>query len=115
MTTVTETSFALDLQRIVDEIVKRFQPIRIILFGSHAHGIATSDSDIDLMVIMNVGEPTMHVAARIAAAIPHLHPIDVVVKTPAEIEEALHEGNVFETEVLREGIVLYEAKNDGVD
>lgn len=65
----------------MDEIVRRFQPLKIILFGSSAYNTATSDSDADLMVIMNVREHTTCVAARIAAAIPHPLPIDVVVRT----------------------------------
>lgn len=112
---MSNTTIADDLQKVVDEIVRRFQPLKIILFGSRAYDTATSDSDADLMVIMNVREPTTYVAARIAAAIPHPLPIDVVVKTPTEMEEALHQGNIFETEVLKRGIVLYEATNDGTD
>lgn len=115
MANMSKTAIAADLQKVVDEIVWRFQPLKIILFGSRAYDTPSSDSDVDLMVIMNVREPTMYVAARIAAAIPHPVPIDVVVKTPTEIEEALHQGNIFETEVLKRGIVLYEATNDGVD
>lgn len=115
MATMSNTIIADDLQKVVDEIVRRFQPLKIILFGSRAYGTATSNSDADLMVIMNVREPTTYVAARIAAAIPHPLSIDVVVKTPTEMEEALHQGNIFETEVLKRGILLYEATNDGMD
>lgn len=115
MATVTETAFAFDLQSIVDEIVKRFQPIKIVLFGSYADGTATRDSDVDLMVVINSEESTLHAAARIAAAIAHPLPVDVVVTTPDELKRALQQGYVFETEVLKRGIVLYEAENDRVD
>ena len=43
-------------QSILDEMVRRlvaeFQPEQIILFGSHAWGEPTEDSDIDLFVIV---------------------------------------------------------------
>ncbi len=44
-------------QSILDEMVRRlvaeFQPEKIILFGSHAWGEPTEDSDIDLFVIVS--------------------------------------------------------------
>lgn len=115
MPTVIETTVHPDIQKIVEEIVRHFQPLKIILFGSHACGTANVDSDVDLMIVMNTEEPTIHIAARIAASIPHLLPVDVVVKTPNELQMAIQQGNVFETEVLQRGIVLYEDKNNRVD
>ncbi|MCD6211638.1 MAG: nucleotidyltransferase domain-containing protein, partial [Sulfurovum sp.] len=35
---------------MVDRIVERFQPDKVILFGSHARGEADPDSDIDLLI-----------------------------------------------------------------
>ena len=40
------------VSRMVEEIVRRFQPLRIILFGSHARGEAGPESDIDLLVVL---------------------------------------------------------------
>ena len=39
------------LQVMTDRIVEQFDPLKIILFGSHARGDATADSDIDLLVV----------------------------------------------------------------
>lgn len=41
------------IQQMVDRIVTRFQPEKIILSGSHAGGQATPDSDVDLLVSWN--------------------------------------------------------------
>ena len=38
--------------QMVERIVKRFAPEKIILFGSHATGSAGPDSDVDLLVVM---------------------------------------------------------------
>jgi hypothetical protein len=38
------------IDRIVKRIVRKFQPERIILFGSQARGDAASDCDVDLLV-----------------------------------------------------------------
>ena len=37
---------------VVDAIVRRYHPTRVILFGSYAHGRPDADSDIDLLVVM---------------------------------------------------------------
>ncbi|HSN75706.1 MAG TPA: nucleotidyltransferase domain-containing protein [Anaerolineae bacterium] len=34
-------------------IARDFDPLRIILFGSHARGDSTPDSDIDLLVVLH--------------------------------------------------------------
>ncbi len=40
------------IRRVSDEIVRRFRPERIILFGSYAYGTPTEDSDVDLLVVL---------------------------------------------------------------
>jgi predicted nucleotidyltransferase len=40
------------LREITRRLVEQFQPEQVILFGSHAWGVPTHDSDIDLMVIV---------------------------------------------------------------
>lgn len=44
----------IDIEKIKPEIIERLKPLKpdkIILFGSHANGTATEDSDIDLFLI----------------------------------------------------------------
>jgi predicted nucleotidyltransferase len=41
-----------DIQKLVDQIVERFKPCRVILFGSYASGMPTADSDVDLLVVL---------------------------------------------------------------
>ncbi|MDO8631666.1 MAG: nucleotidyltransferase domain-containing protein, partial [Phycisphaerales bacterium] len=40
------------LKMISDRVIKAFDPLRLILFGSRARGTARADSDIDLLVVM---------------------------------------------------------------
>jgi predicted nucleotidyltransferase len=60
-----------DIRRVVQQIVERFNPQKVILFGSYASGRPTKDSDVDLLVVMDTDEEPIHAAARIAAAIDH--------------------------------------------
>jgi predicted nucleotidyltransferase len=70
---------------VTRQIVQQFDPHKVILFGSYAYGQPTPDSDVDLLVLMDTDEPPLHVAAKIAAMIEHPFPLDIVVRTPAEI------------------------------
>ena len=54
-----------DIQALADKIVHEFHPEKIILFGSHARGDATTDSDVDLMVIIASDEHPSRTAAEI--------------------------------------------------
>ncbi|MBM4035004.1 MAG: nucleotidyltransferase domain-containing protein [Planctomycetes bacterium] len=100
-----------DIKAIVRQIVSRFHPQKVILFGSYAYGEPTPHSDVDLLVIMETDENPLRTAGRVSAAIPHPFPIDILVETPRYFAEALAENDLFETKVVREGIVLYEAPN----
>ena len=43
------------IRRFAREVAERFQPDKIILFGSHAYGTPHADSDVDILVIMPAG------------------------------------------------------------
>ena len=97
------------------EIVRRIRsvanPQEIVLFGSRARGDHRPDSDIDLLVIEDSPLPRHRRAIPLYAALANL-PLDVdaevVVYTPAEVEEWHNAGAAFVTTALREGMVLYE-------
>jgi uncharacterized protein len=96
------------LQEIVRRILSAGQPLRIVLFGSHATGQARPDSDLDILIIEESDLPRYRRAARYLKALVGLYPAkDVVVWTPQEIEEWAQVPNVFITTVLREGRTLY--------
>jgi len=95
--------------------VERFHPRKVILFGSYAYGQPTADSDVDLLVVIDTEESPLHVAAQIAAEIEHTFPLDIVVRTPVELQAAAQRKGVFVSEVMSKGIVLYETRDTGVD
>jgi uncharacterized protein len=97
------------------EIVRRIRsvarPEKIVLFGSRARGEHRPDSDIDLLVIEDSPLPRHRRPIPLYAALADL-PLDVetevVVYTPAEVEEWSTASAAFVTTALREGKVLYE-------
>lgn len=101
--------------QMVSEIVRRIRsvsnPRKIVLFGSRARGDYRPDSDIDLLVIEDSDMPRHRRPVRLYAALADL-PLDVetevVVYTPAEVEQWSGASAAFVTTALREGKVLYE-------
>ncbi len=97
------------------EIVRRIRavasPKKIVLFGSRGRGDHRPDSDIDLLVIHESSLPRHRRSIPFSAALADL-PLEVdtevVVYTPAEVEEWSGAGAAFVTTALREGTVLYE-------
>ena len=53
-------------QVLLDAIVRHYDPIEIILFGSHARGEAGLDSDWDLLVVVDDGTPPGKLRLRYA-------------------------------------------------
>jgi len=93
---------------MVKRIVRRFQPDRIILFGSHAKGTAGADSDVDLLVVMPVKGSKREAAVQIGVAL-HDIPLakDIIVTTPEEFEWRKEVVGTIERPAAREGKVLY--------
>jgi predicted nucleotidyltransferase len=76
---------------------------RVVLFGSHARGTATADSDYDVLVIEPTVDSPIQESVRLRAELDDLEvPIDVVVMDQAKadqrgmmVERALREGRLL--------------------
>jgi len=99
------------IQSFVEQVAIRFRPMQVILFGSHAYGEPTEDSDVDLMVLMRHRGPSAAIAGKIRLACPREFPMDLIVRTPAEIRRQLGIGDPFLSKIIEHGVVLYEADN----
>jgi len=75
-------------------VAERFQPEKIILFGSHAYGKPHADSDVDILVIMPCRNE-LDQAVKINLAIDPPFPLDIVVRTPHNLSWRLEEGTGF--------------------
>jgi predicted nucleotidyltransferase len=90
-------------------IVEQFDPLQVILFGSHARGDARPGSDVDLLVVLSRLENPRRTNVAILGSLLGLGVAkDVVVMTPDEIaRRGKLIGSVLEP-ALRERRVLYE-------
>lgn len=99
---------AKQIKQLCEQIARDFHPEKIILFGSHAYGHAGPDSDVDLLVVMPFkGRPTKQ-AIMILNRLNALTPIDLLVRTPEQVQERLALGDQFMREIVERGKVLYE-------
>jgi len=76
------------IDEIVQRIVRALSPEKIILFGAYARGTPTLDSDVDLLVIWDTDQSPLERYMTVSSLlIPRQFPMDILVHTPAEIEQ----------------------------
>lgn len=116
----------MDTPKIISEITEIFKQQgveRVILFGSHAHGNPSDDSDIDLMIVVPLEtSPSTHREKmelylhynQFIKTFRKVVPIDLIVYTKATYERFIELDSMFSKEITNRGIVLYENNIKGV-
>lgn len=95
------------IKEVAMTIGKKFQPERIILFGSYVWGKPSPNSDVDLFIIKET-ENTRETARQISRSIfPRPFPIDFIVYTPAQTEKRKKIGDFFVKKILEKGQTIY--------
>jgi uncharacterized protein len=100
------------IRRFARQVAERFQPEKIILFGSHAYGTPHADSDVDILVVMPARNQ-LDQAYKIRLAVSAPFAMDLIVRTPKNLAWRLAEGDSFHTEIVTKGQVLYEPGEAG--
>ncbi len=99
------------LPKAVRRIARKLRPQKIILFGSYAYGNPTPDSDVDLLVVMKTKASRKERSWAVSRLlIPRPFPVDILVRTPREVRNAIDARDFFIQEILTRGRVLYERR-----
>lgn len=101
------------IRKFAREVAERFDPEKIILFGSYAYGEPHEDSDVDILVVMPTRNE-LDQAARIACQASAPFAEDLIVLKPENVAWRLIEGESFLTEIMTKGKVLYEKDDPAV-
>lgn len=100
------------IKQVVDLLKARYQPERIVLFGSWAYGEPTEESDVDLLIVKRTKEPFHRRWAEVYQLIqPLVKGIDFspFVMTPEELARRQRGRDPFLEEILTRGQTLYAA------
>jgi len=96
------------LREIAQKVVHAFRPKNIILFGSYAYGKPTSDSDLDLLIVMETRDRPAERIRKVSDLFdPRPLPMDFIVLTPGEVRHRLSGFDPFLEEVFEKGQRLY--------
>ena len=98
------------IRAVAQLIAERFDPVQVILFGSHARANAGSHSDIDLLVILDSMEewPKRGNPIRRAIGEEFILPVDVLVTTPERLAVQRNNPYSFVNTALESKEILYE-------
>lgn len=97
-----------DVLELSERIAREFHPLRIVLFGSHAHGTHGADSDVDLLVILPFEGKPFRKSLEILNRTAPTFPVDLLARRPDDTERRYVEGDPLIREALDSGKVLYE-------
>jgi predicted nucleotidyltransferase len=97
------------IRRLCKRIAEAYHPEKIILFGSHAYGKSTPESDVDLLVVMNYEGRPIEQILKIRRELDIVTPVDLLVRTPEDVKRRVKEGDMFMRLVVERGKIMYEA------
>ena len=103
-----DIDFQKEIESITSQIISKYKPEKIILFGSAARGGSNYDSDADFLIIKK--ETPLYGADRIrelSRIIKRNIPTDFLIYRPREFKKRLEMEDPFLKAIIKEGKVLY--------
>jgi len=102
------------IDSLIQTIDRKYEPEKIILFGSRSRGDAAAGSDLDLLVIKQTEKREVERIREVSRLVrrfrrpPYLLALDILVKTPGEVRDRLGIGDDFMREICERGRAVYE-------
>lgn len=96
-----------EIDSITKQIVSRYAPLKIIIFGSQAKGTATKRSDIDICIV-NDTDCKRVLLANMYLNINSSKPFDLLLYTEAEWNYCVNDCTSFAYLINKKGIVVYD-------
>lgn len=105
-----KTLYKKEIHRIRNRIVNKYNPEKIILFGSCANGKIRRDSDADMLIVKKSRMPGFRRTQKVYKLLSGLRykiPLDIIVYTPTEFKNRLQIGDSFIRGICEQGKTLY--------
>ena len=97
-----------EIQNIVDQIIRKYKPLKTILFGSAGRGEFDNVNDLDFLIIKKeVPTYGLDRMRELDELIDRNMAADMLVYRPDEFEERVKLGDPFIKTIIEEGRVLY--------
>jgi len=97
-----------DIEKVAKHIGEAAHADKIVLFGSHARGDASENSDVDFLVIAESNLPRFKRSRELYKLFkPYPFSMDILVYTPNELEKNKRTPLSFISRVLQEGKTVY--------
>ncbi|MBI4035963.1 nucleotidyltransferase domain-containing protein [Candidatus Daviesbacteria bacterium] len=104
---MTKSQIQSQIDSITDQLIKKYKPQKIFLFGSSVTGNMTDDSDLDFLIIKDDRRNFHDRVVEIYKLVEKNIAADFIVYTPKEVSERVRIGDPFIKSILSEGRVLY--------
>lgn len=95
-----------EIESIKKQLIAKYQPLKIILFGSQAKKTARKKSDIDLCIVKDT-ENKRALAVEINLNIESATPLDIIVYTPDEWDRCRQDTSSFASLIWKRGVEIY--------
>lgn len=104
---MTQVQIQSQINSIKNQLIKKYKPQKIFLFGSSVIGKMNDDSDLDFLIIKDDKKKPYNRIVEVYGLVKKNIAADFIVYTPQEFAERLKLGDPFITSILSEGKVLY--------
>jgi len=96
------------IDQITKQIVSKYNPLKIILFGSTVSGKRSKESDFDFFIIKKTAYDPIKRIQLLSSLIERTTPCDFFVFTPDEVKKRHQLGDFFIKDIFKSGKTLYE-------
>jgi len=100
-----------ELNRMMEVLIREYEPEKMIVFGSAAQGEFHAWSDLDLVIIKKTSKPLLERIEEVLRLVRPRVGLDVLVYTPEEMEALVDECRAFVLdEIIYKVAVAYERR-----
>jgi len=108
VTALKQNEIEIEIESIYGQIIEKYRPIKIILFGSAGRGEYQHVNDLDFLIIKeDVPLNGIDRMRELDRLIDRNMAVDMLVYRPDELDERTKMGDPFLKTILREGRVIY--------
>ncbi len=104
---MTQSQIQFQIDSIKDQLIEKYKPEKIFLFGSSVTGKMNDDSDLDFLIVKDDKKTFHERAAEVYGLVKKDIAADFIVVTPEEFNKRLQLGDPFFKSIALEGRVLY--------